>query len=93
MRYILLLILTGCSTGQPFDVSEIDGKTYTFKIHLVDRLPESRIGLHSYNPITKDHTIILIKDQFPVCLSHEVLHVMVGNWHKGRDSDKYCYSR
>ena len=93
MRILLFLLLTGCSTGHSFNTSAIDGKTYTFKIHLVDSLPDGYKGLHVYDSDINLHGIWLIRDKFPQCLEHEILHVLIKpNWHEGRDSDEYCYS-
>ena len=93
MRYIIFLILIGCANPQPFDVSEIDGKTYTFKLHLVDKIPGGYKGLHVYDKDINLHGIWLIRDKFPQCLEHEILHVLQPNWHEGRYTDEYCYSR
>ena len=92
MRYIIFLLLIGCTSVQPFDVSEIDGKKYTFIPHLVDEIPGGKLGLHSYDKELDIHHIWLIKDRFPLCVQHEIFHVFKPNWHKGRDSDEYCYS-
>ena len=84
-----ILLLTACSTPQPFDTSKIDG-TYSFKIHLVDTLPEDYKGLHVYDDNLDLHSIWIIKDDYPGCLLHEILHILDDDWHKGRVSTEYC---
>ncbi len=89
----LILMLTACTTPQKFNLSEIDGNTYSFKINLVDTLPDNRSGLYTYDKRLDMHYIWLIKSEFPRCLEHEILHIFDRDWHKGRVSTEYCYSR
>jgi len=94
MRYFpIILLLTACATPQKFDLSDIDGKTYTFKIHLVDKIPPGYSGLHVYDKDLDLHGIWLLKSEFPRCLEHEILHIFYKDWHKDRDSSEYCYNR
>ena len=83
----LILLLTACST--PLPIPDIDGKTYTFKIHLVDDLQGYK-GLHVYDKKLDLHGIWILKEDYPGCLLHEILHVIQGNYHKGRVSTDYC---
>ena len=94
MKYaLLILLLTACTTPQTFDLSEVEGKIFRFEVKLVDSIPGNRSGLHIYNEAKDLHTIILIRDNYPDCYLHEALHIIHGNYHKGRDSLEYCYSR
>ena len=88
MRYFpLILLLTACST--PLPIPDIDGKTYTFKIHLVDDL-QGYEGLHVYDKKLDLHGIWILKDDYPGCLLHEILHIINDDWHEGRVSTEYC---
>ena len=88
MKYFpLILLLTSCTT--PLPIPDIDGKNYTFKIHLVDDLQGYK-GLHVYDEKLDLHGIWILKDDYPGCLLHEILHAIHGNYHKGRVSTDYC---
>ena len=90
MKYALFLLLTACTT--PLPIPDIDGNTYTFQIHLVDTLPEDYKGLHVYDDNLDLHSIWIIKEDYPGCMLHEILHVFDDDWHKGKTSTEYCYS-
>jgi len=91
MRYLLALFLMGCTSQPSLSIPDIDGKTYTFKIHLVDDLQGYK-GLHVYDDNLDLHSIWILKGNYPGCLLHEILHVLDDKWHDGRVSEEYCYS-
>jgi len=84
------IILSGCSSTPQFDTSTIDGKEFTFVIHIAKEIKPNYKGLHVYDKETNAHHIWLIESEFPGCLEHEILHGLFGSWHKGRDSIEYC---
>lgn len=89
MRHLpLILLLTACST--PLPIPDIDGKIFRFQVKFVDTMPGTLQGLHIYDDKLDLHTIFLIKSKYPRCVGHEALHVIHGNFHKGRISTEYC---
>ena len=84
----LILLLTACST--PLPIPDIDGKTYTFTLHIAKKLPPGIKGKHVYYPLKDEHHIFLREDIAPKCLGHEVWHMIVGNFHKGKVSTDHC---
>ena len=92
MRYILFLLLTGCSQIQPTLPPNIDGQTYTFTLHIA-KLPGTIKGKHVYFPHTDEHHIFLREDIAPDCLGHEVWHIIYPDFHKGEVSTEYCHTK
>jgi len=85
------IVLSGCTATPQLDLSVIDGITsYTFIPHLTEAIPGNKSGMHLYDKATDTHHIYLIRSEFPRCLEHEVLHIIFGRWHKGRESIEYC---
>jgi len=92
MKYFpFFLLLTACSNQMP--APDVNEKTYTFKIHLVDTLPDKLEGLHVYDKDINLHGIWILKGDYPGCLLHEIMHILDKEWHKGRNTLEYCYNR
>jgi hypothetical protein len=32
----------------------------------------------------------ILKDRYPDCITHEIMHCFSGNWHEGYDTTRYC---
>jgi len=82
----VLLALTACTTQPPKPV--VDSRLIT--LELVDEFEEpNKLGQATMG--THLCSIEIRKDVYPNCVTHEVMHCMSGDWHKGRDSDEFCY--
>lgn len=92
MRHTLLLtvmLLIGCSTFVEHNttIPIPTSKPMQIEIHQLKGGNPNVLGTAD---ITGDRCVIHLR-KYPHCLAHEVRHCFEGNWHKGEDSDDWCY--
>ena len=78
---LVLVLLTGCDSGQP----TIDRAT--FSVTIVDKpgadWPPGSAAV-TYASGTGYSRIEILRDYYPECLTHEIRHVFEGAWHDQR---------
>ena len=83
---ILCSVLTACSTT-PYTISDRD---FYFHLELVKSFPNSyQHGLAQWDG--QQCWVTLIKDQYPMCLQHEVRHCIEGKWHTEKWNNDDCF--
>lgn len=94
----LLLLLQGCAT---FESQQTPLRMYTQNPTVVvtveiDPLLNTRLGredwlgysMHVKGGGNRCHIVL---KEYPICLGHEMIHCLSGNFHKGHASDDWCY--
>lgn len=90
------LILSGCARYAP--LIPIDETTHNIQVELKDEIVfngEKVLGLHQTvyrgDPLKVVHLIYLLRNLYPLCLQHEIRHVLEGRFHDDVPSEEDCF--
>ena len=92
LSFIIVLLFAGCAEKKTYNFLH---EEVTFKVKIVDELPKeylekvhkgkTRYTVHAMTACKddsfKDCTILIPKSSYPYCLTHEIRHVLEGDWH------------
>lgn len=82
---LILLSFVGCT----IDTHKPNKDRVVAVIDLVDTLPPRVMGnAQTINGVCK---VDILKSNYPHCITHEIMHCFEGDWHKGKESNQYCY--
>lgn len=82
----MLLALSGCAT---FDGPLPLRDAVTFQVQIVDDLPTT--GRAICTPDGAFCTLQIRRDQYPLCVTHEVRHAFEGRFHDSRPNGENCH--
>ena len=88
---LAVLLLTGCAM---FDGPVPLRDSATFTVMLVDRLPGAypgQVGRAVCNASGDNCALMLLRDQYPLCLTHEIRHAFEGPFHGSARSGEDCH--
>lgn len=89
MRYLLVLLLTGCSTVfDPPQRPQILYPRMTVVVSESKNLKYEELGTATIYPKLK--LCIVQLRRYPRCLQHEMRHCIEGNWHGDAPNDEDC---
>ena len=86
---VALLLLTGCNQA-PAQIERTEALVHIKLVDSIDYKPGyDALGL---SRCANNVCIVEIRrDLYPQCLTHEIRHVIEGDWHKGRETAEGCY--
>ena len=100
MRYLILILLTSCSSlvyDDRFTIDKVKTNEFRLKIEY-EQIPKAKVGKYilkvgGHATYSKEQCDIVLKSGYAnACLLHEVLHCIYGNWHKDDLSNgEFCY--
>lgn len=85
---VALCCLTGCAT---FDGPAPLRPSAMFTVTLVDDLPHGRTGQATCTPDGAFCNLQIRRDQYPLCVTHEVRHAFEGKFHDHRPNGENCH--
>lgn len=86
MRFLILCLLSGCTTIYPSFPDPIRNSV-TVTVVENPKLPMGNLGRAT---LVGSHCYIVLKE-YPVCLKHEMRHCLEGAWHGNSSNDDDCY--
>jgi len=83
LMWLVLFSLAGCTETHKPNKDRV-----VAVIDLVDTLPPRVLG--TAKTIKGVCKVQILKSNYPLCLTHELMHCFEGSWHKGYDTTRLC---
>lgn len=86
------VLISGCSSIT-VDHPKPMRDTVFVAIHIVDELPTGNTDdtLAIARQTNGVGEIFIRRDVYPLCITHEVMHLFSGDWHGDDKSSEFCY--